>query len=265
MLVESHSRKIKKGEKVRMLPFLNDRQISLITQNWRQRFLKDAGPGPLHRKSLMNLWLLVLMLSISVLPLRASILFAAFLTDRASSVWPETRQVREETDPTNEQACYSMGQISITYESGEFDRPNVGLRITDPRGREIGYDVRTNRGWQELPIAQAFFDCDENEDTGELRNCVGHIQICGPISGTYQMAVLPRRSGRFSITVWSMSEAIRNQLGFHTTSSNLELKSDILEEAPEILLLEYSRAVGAPIRLIQSDQGLVNKNLAVSR
>ena len=80
-----------------------------------------------------------------------------------------TRDIYEEADPEYEAACFLMGRITIEYAGEETGLLTVGFRITDPRGREIGYDPRTRRGWQELLLAQAFLDCEENEDTGELR------------------------------------------------------------------------------------------------
>ena len=63
-----------------------------------------------------------------------------------------TRDIYEESDPEYEGACFSMGNLAIEYATGETGLPKAGFRITDPRGREIGYDPRTSRGWQELPL-----------------------------------------------------------------------------------------------------------------
>ena len=90
-----------------------------------------------------------------------------------------TPDISEEADPEYEEACFSMGRITIEYAGEETGLLTVGFRITDPRGREIGYDPRTGRGWQELPLAQAFLDCEENENTGELRQCTGHLRSAG--------------------------------------------------------------------------------------
>jgi hypothetical protein len=163
------------------------------------------------------------------------------------------REIRDEVDPADQQACYSMGQISLTYKSGEVGPPSVGLRITDPRGRRIGYDLRSDKGWQELPLAQGFFDCDENVDTSERRHCAGHIQICGPISGTYRVELLPAKRGKYSISVSSTSQETRSELGFHSTDSRLQLKGEI-KKTPEILLLKYSREAGAQLKLARSNR-----------
>jgi hypothetical protein len=202
-------------------------------------------------KVFMKLWILASALATSLLPLRASAILATLGVDKP---FLEARQIRDEVDPTDQQACDSMGQLSLTYESEEVGPPNVGLQITDPRGRKIGYDLRADRGWQELPIAQGFFDCDENDDTAEPKHCAGHIQICGPISGTYKVEVLPAKKGKYSISVSSTSQETRGQLGFHSTGSRVQLKGETQKHTPEILLLRYSRDAGAQIKLTRSDQ-----------
>jgi len=212
----------------------------------------------------MKHWLLVSMLTMSVLTLRASHLFAALGVDKPYPPRPETREIRDEADPTDQQTCYSMGQISLAYESGEAGASSVGLQITDPRGRKIGYDPLVNKGWQELPLGDAFFDCDENEDTGELRHCAGHIRICGPISGTYQVEVLPTHSCKYSISVSGTSQETRDERGVHSTGSRVELKSEIREQAPAMLLLQYSREAGTKIKLTLSDQSAARRSACCS-
>src|ERR1700733_14873333 len=70
-------------------------------------------------------------------------------------------QIRDEADPTDHQPCESRGKIGIVYETGNSGPPNVGLRITDPRGRKVGYDPRAPKLWQELPLADGFVVCNE--------------------------------------------------------------------------------------------------------
>jgi hypothetical protein len=212
----------------------------------------------------MTLFLLVSALTMSVLTLRAPHLFAALEMDKPFPARPETREIRDEADPTDQQLCYSMGQISVAYDSGEVGPSNLGLRITDPRGRKIGYDPLANHGWQELPLAEAFFDCDENEDTGELRHCVGHIRICGPISGTYQVEVLPAHSCKYSISVSGTSQETRDKHGVHSTGSRVELKSEVQEQAPAMLLLQYSREGGTQVKLTLSGQPAARRSACCS-
>jgi hypothetical protein len=102
----------------------------------------------------MRLFVLVLALAISVLPLKASNGVAKWGAGKPLLAREDAVEIHDEADPTEMQSCYSMGQINLTYESGDMGAPNVGLRITDPRGRKIGYDPLTHKGWQEFPLAK---------------------------------------------------------------------------------------------------------------
>ena len=189
----------------------------------------------------MKFWVLVMLVA-SVPPMTSSHLRAE-LRFNASLSKPEARELRDEADPEAEQACFSMGRITLNYASGEVGPPTIGFRITDPRGGTIGYDPRTNEGWQEMPLAQAFLDCDENEETGELRQCKGHIEICGPISGTYQVEVLPIRSGTYSMNASATSQRTRNKNGYHTTSSQADFEGEVFEHQPaSVAALVVSRS-----------------------
>jgi hypothetical protein len=214
-------------------------------------------------KVLMKLWLLASAAVVLVLPLRASDTLAAAGVDNP---FPraQTRSVHDEVDPKDRQSCFSMGQISVTYDSGEAGPPKVGLRITDPRGRKIGYDPQLEKGWQELPLAQGFVDCDEDEDSGEARHCTGVIEICGPISGTYKVEVLARETAQYSIRVSGISQETRDARGFHSTDSRAELKSEIQKHSPEVLLLKYSREAGTHIELLHNDQHVARRQKSTS-
>src|SRR5262249_40329053 len=125
-----------------------------------------------------------------------------------------TPELYQEADPKYDDECFSMGRMTIEYASGAAELPNAGFRITDPRGREIGYDPRTNSGWQEMPLAQAFLECEQNEETGELKQCKGHVEICGPVSGTYRIEILPMHSDKYAITVSATSKRVPTESGF---------------------------------------------------
>ena len=152
-----------------------------------------------------------------------------------------------------------MGRLYITYKSDDLGPPGVGLRITDPRGRRIGYDFRTNRGWQELPLAQASLDCEQNEDTGELRNCTGDVEICGPISGSYQVQVLPTHDGKYSVAASATSPGKAHTSACEMASSRAELTGEISKQTPVLLTLQYSREPGSRIKLSRSDGYLADR------
>jgi len=196
--------------------------------------------------------LLLLALAIFILRSGVSSGRAAAFDVGKFPVHPVPHEMREENDPTDQQACDSMGQISISYKSGNAGPPSVGLRITDPWGRKIGYDPRAPKAWQELPIAEGFLDCEKKEDIASL-DCTAHIQICGPVSGTYKVEVLPTQNVTYSISVLSTSQSTRDQVAFRSTNSSAEYSSEIREQSPEILQLNYSRKLGVQINLHRSD------------
>ena len=193
-------------------------------------------------------------LAISLLQLGVSSGRAAELdADTNLTARSPLHQIRDEADPTDQQSCESMGQIGIVYETGNAGPPNIGLRITDPRGRKIGYDPRTPKVWQELPLADGFVECKDIDDKTGLKHCAAHIQICGPVSGTYKLEVLPTQNGTYSIIVMGTSESRRDQAGPHSTASRAAYRSEIRKQSPDVLTLNYSREAGTKISLGRND------------
>jgi hypothetical protein len=193
-------------------------------------------------------------LALSVLHLGVSSLGAARLdADTNLTARSPLHQIRDEADPTDQQSCESMGQMGIVYETGNAGPPNIGLRITDPRGRKIGYDPRTPKVWQDLPLADGFVECNELDEKTGLKHCAAHIQICGPVSGTYKLEVLPTQNGTYSITAMGTSESKRDQSGVHSTASRAQYRSEIRKQSPEVLTLSYSREAGTKISLGRND------------
>jgi hypothetical protein len=198
--------------------------------------------------------LLVLTLAISVLPQGVSARRAgAFDVPTEFSARSPLHPMLDEADPTNLQSCESMGKISVIYETGNSGPPSVGLRITDPRGRKIGYDPRVPKVWQELSLTEGFVDCEQDDDTTLRNHCAAHIQICGPVSGTYKLEVLPTQNAKYFIGVVGLSQQTPDQIGFHSTDSRAEYKSEIQRQEPEILMLTYSRQLGTRIKLGTDD------------
>ena len=76
--------------------------------------------------------LLLWALAISILRSGVSSGRAAAFDVGKFPVHPLPREMREENDPTDQQACDSMGQISISYKSGNAGPPSVGLRHLKP-------------------------------------------------------------------------------------------------------------------------------------
>jgi hypothetical protein len=69
--------------------------------------------------------------------------------------WRNTspREISIEIDPQDENRCFSMGELDIVFRTGNNGPPNVGVVLTDPRGRRIGFDPLTKHTWQGLPVA----------------------------------------------------------------------------------------------------------------
>jgi hypothetical protein len=194
---------------------------------------------------------------ISCLPLAC--VFAYPELDMHQRLNQPERAIHEEADPANEQACFSMGRMIVEYASGEAGVGRMGFRIVDPLGREIGYDPRTSKGWQDMPFSEAYFDCDENEATGEMTSCKAHIEICGPISGRYRIELSSAQIAKYHINVSAASQRSRTESGYQGTVSRADFEGALREQDSAVLLLQYSRHSGTQIKLARSDQPLADK------
>ena len=195
--------------------------------------------------------LFAIALTVCCLPTAPLRLFANPVVEK-TLVRSAAREMNLEADPNYEQACFSMGRMTIDFASGEQGRPQTGFRVADPRGRRIAYDPETNMGQQEIPLAQAYLDCDENDETGELRECKDHIEICGPASGTYRIELSAAQSGKFSVSVSAASRRTRSESGYRTTISRAEWHGETKVQEHSVLLLHYSRESGAQITLTEA-------------
>jgi hypothetical protein len=149
------------------------------------------------------------------------------------------RAVRDEPDPTDTRACYSLGQLEIAFSTEKKGPPTVGMVVTDPRGRRIGFDPIKKNGWQELPEAEAFIDCDEPGTEG---SCHGLIQVCGPVSGTYKLEVIGTDTGDYSLHVTGFSQAVKDDRGLRSADSHTAVTAvPIQKGSRDKLLLNYSR------------------------
>jgi len=207
----------------------------------------------------MKFILVVILISVCGLFLPPPRLFANSEVENTSNQTQTVPEIHEEADPNNAQECFSMGRMTIDYETGEPGLPKIGFRVTDPLGRKIAYDPKTRMGQQEIPLAQAYLDCDENEETGELRECKDHIEICGPLSGTYRIELSSMESGKFSLTVSAESSTTRSGTDYAETASRAEFHGKTDGHDSTALLLRYSREAGSKIRLTRSGQRLAGK------
>lgn len=160
--------------------------------------------------------------------------------------------VRDEADPKDTQSCRTMGQLQISYHTEPTGAPRVGVIVTDPRNRRIGYDPITAKTWQELPQAEAFVDCEENGQS--LRNCRATIQICGPVSGAYKIQVAASETGRYSLEIAGRSAESRSHRGVRTTGSHAKVTDVAIEKrSRDSLVMKYYREPGNSIELFRDD------------
>jgi len=149
------------------------------------------------------------------------------------------RDVFDELDPDDTGDCLSLGELDIVFRTGNDGPPNIGVVLTDPRGRRFGVDPLIKHAWQALPVAQGDIDCD---DLGRTNTCRGIVQVCGPISGTYRLEVIALKTTAYSVSVFARSGEVfdGNSLQSHFSKTDLNNLA-IRKRSREIVLLHYSR------------------------
>jgi hypothetical protein len=157
------------------------------------------------------------------------------LTPRAG-----THEVRDEPDPDEAQSCFALGRLGINFRTEKKGPPEVGVILTDPRGRQIGFDPIQKSGFQQLPEAQGYIDCDAPGSEG---SCRGVIQVCGPVSGTYKLEIIAIRNTQYSVSVSGRSQEVRGKNHeVQASDSDAELQDvPIQKGSRDLLLLNYSR------------------------
>lgn len=150
-----------------------------------------------------------------------------------------SRGVVEELDAGNEADCLSMGELDIVFRTANSGPPHVGVVLTDPRGRRIGFDPVTKDAWQSLPVAEGYINCDDLDGTNA---CRGIVQVCGPVSGSYKLELSAQKATVYSVNVSARSKEIAENGGIHAYRSQTELKDVAIRgRARDIVLLNYSR------------------------
>jgi len=149
------------------------------------------------------------------------------------------RDVLDELDPEDVGDCLSLGELDIVFRTGNDGPPNVGIVLTDPRGRRIGFDPLIKHTWQALPVAQGDISCD---DLGRTSACRGIVQVCGPISGTYKLEIVALKTTAYSVSVLARSKEVfdGNSLQSHFSKNDLN-GLGIRKRSRQIVLLHYSR------------------------
>ena len=65
-----------------------------------------------------------------------------------------TREVQMNDIPNDAGDCVALGELDIALHINNSGPPTIGIVLTDPRGRRIGFDPLTKRGWQESETAR---------------------------------------------------------------------------------------------------------------
>jgi hypothetical protein len=154
---------------------------------------------------------------------------------------PDT-SIREpvyELDPDDNGACLSMGALDIVFRTENRGSPDVGIVVTDPRGRRFGFDPLIKRAWQSLPVAQGYIDCDDLDGRG---TCRGVVQVCGPLSGTYKVEVIAQKTTAYSMSISARSKQVLGDDGLQSSYSEADLNNVAIgARSRGIVSLNYSR------------------------
>ena len=168
------------------------------------------------------------------------------------------RELVDELDPDDRGDCLSLGALDIVFRTDNYGPPNVGVILTDPHGRHIGFDPLTKHAWQALPVAQGYIDCDDLDGRG---TCRGVVQVCGPLSGTYKLEIIAQQTTAYSVSISGRSKAVLGNDGLQCSHSEADLHDvAIPERSRNIILLNYSRDpqenVGAQLQRTPQAQSL---------
>jgi hypothetical protein len=176
-----------------------------------------------------------------VVPALLSLLCVPVLAISTMQVAPHrfASPVRDELDPKDSQFCDELGNLQITFQTEKPGSPTVGIVLTDPRGRRIGFDSILKRTWQELPEAQGYVDCDAS---GGGNACRGVVEVCGPLSGTYKLEVIAKQDSAYRLKVSGRSEQTYSKLALRSSTSETELDhADLAAGSRRTFVLDYSR------------------------
>ena len=155
------------------------------------------------------------------------------------------RKVLEEVDPKDDMDCLSMGELDIVFRTDNNGAPKVGVMLTDPRGRRIGFDPLTKHAWQQLPEAEGYLDCDDLHGSDA---CRGIVQVCGPVSGTYKLEMIGQKTTTYSVSISARSKELVDGGKVHSSRSEAELNNvTIRARSRDIVLLNYSRDPGEKV------------------
>ncbi|HTZ96076.1 MAG TPA: hypothetical protein VMB18_06750 [Terriglobales bacterium] len=147
--------------------------------------------------------------------------------------------VVDELDADDTRDCLALGELDISFHTDNDGPPDVGVVLTDPWGRRVGFDPLTKHAWQDLPVAQGDIDCDL---VAGRNNCRGLVQICGPLSGTYKLELIAQKTTAYSVSISARSAQILEGNGVQSSHSQAGLNDvGIRGGSRDVVLLNYSR------------------------
>jgi hypothetical protein len=124
--------------------------------------------------------------------------------------------------------------------------------ITGPRVRRIAYDPIVLTTWQELPFAEAFVDCGEDDETP--RKCRASIQVCGPVSGAYKVQVVASRRGTYWLEVSAVSAETTDGQQVRSSDSHAEVNGVTIDRFwSDALVVRYSRELDVTIEVLRGN------------
>ncbi len=151
----------------------------------------------------------------------------------------QIRSVLDELDPDDTDDCFSLGELDVDFRTDNNGPPNIGVVLTDPRGRRIGFDPLTKRGWDALPVARGYIDCD---DLGGADTCRGVVRVCGPVTGIYKLEVIAQQTTAYSVSVLARSREVLDSNSLRSYRSGADLENvAIRARSRNVVLLNYSR------------------------
>jgi hypothetical protein len=145
----------------------------------------------------------------------------------------------DELEPYDTEDCFSLGELDIGFRTDNRGLPNIGVVLTDPRGRRIGFDPLTKGAWDVLPVAQGYIDCD---DLGGADTCRGVVQVCGPVTGTYRLEVIAQQTTTYRVSISARSKRVHDGHSLQSYRSEAGLENvAIRARSRNVVLLNYSR------------------------
>jgi hypothetical protein len=152
------------------------------------------------------------------------------------------REVQDERDPNDAGNCVALGELDIAFHTNNSGPPTIGIVLTDPRGRRIGFDPLTKHGWQELPEAEASIDCDASDGK---QTCGGVVRVCGPMSGTYKLEIIAQETSHYTVSVFAQSEETGSGQNLRSSNSRRNVSNiTIRKGSRNVISLDYSLRPG---------------------